>query len=76
VCEDPISALTKLVIRANQMETLAMVNYECTTCGYIYDPAVGDPDSDIEPGTSFEDIPDDWSCPVCGAEKSQFIFVD
>ena len=49
-----------------------MKKYECTMCGYIYDPEVGDPDSGIQPGTAFEDIPDDWVCPVCGAEKSQF----
>ena len=46
--------------------------YECTVCGYIYDPAAGDPDSEIKPGTSFEELPDDWICPVCGAGKDQF----
>jgi rubredoxin/flavin reductase (DIM6/NTAB) family NADH-FMN oxidoreductase RutF len=46
--------------------------WECTVCGYIYDPAEGDPDSGIEPGTAFEDIPDDWVCPVCGAGKEDF----
>jgi rubredoxin len=45
---------------------------ECQTCSYIYDPAVGDLDGGIEPGSPFEAIPDDWVCPVCGAEKSQF----
>jgi len=49
-----------------------MVKYECTVCGYIYDPALGDPDGSIEPGTSFEEIPDDWVCPVCGATKDEF----
>ena len=39
---------------------------------YIYDPEAGDPDSGIEPGTAFEDIPDDWTCPVCGVTKEQF----
>lgn len=47
--------------------------YECTVCGHIYDPAEGDPDSGISPGTRFEDLPDDWTCPVCGAEKADFI---
>lgn len=47
--------------------------WECTVCGHIYDPAEGDPDSGIIPGTLFEDIPDDWSCPVCGAGKDDFI---
>jgi len=49
-----------------------MEKYECTVCGYIYDPEKGDPDGGIEPGTPFEDIPDDWECPVCGARKDQF----
>ena len=49
-----------------------MDSYECTVCGYIYNPAVGDPDSGIAPGTRFEDIPDDWVCPVCGVGKSDF----
>ncbi len=49
-----------------------MKKYKCTVCGYIYDPEKGDPDSGIEPGTKFEDIPDDWVCPVCGVSKDDF----
>lgn len=49
-----------------------MAKYECTVCGYIYDPEKGDPDSGIKPGVPFEGLPDDWVCPVCGAEKSEF----
>ena len=49
-----------------------MLKYRCTVCGYVYDPELGDPDNGIEPGTSFEEIPDDWVCPVCGAAKSDF----
>lgn len=49
-----------------------MQKYICTVCGYIYDPATGDPDSDIAPGTAFEAIPEDWVCPVCGAAKADF----
>ncbi|MEU1996441.1 rubredoxin [Nocardia gamkensis] len=45
----------------------------CVRCGMIYDPADGDPDGGIAPGTAFEDIPDDWVCPVCGARKSDFV---
>ncbi len=45
---------------------------QCLICGYIYDPAVGDPDGGIPPGTPFEDIPDDWTCPTCGATKDMF----
>jgi len=49
-----------------------MAKYKCLVCGYIYDPAVGDPDGGIKPGTAFEAIPDTWVCPVCGAAKSEF----
>jgi rubredoxin len=49
-----------------------MDKYECIACGYIYDPAVGDPDSGIAPGTSFESLPEDWLCPVCGVGKDMF----
>jgi len=49
-----------------------MAKYKCTVCGYIYDPELGDPDGGIKPGTPFEQIPDDWVCPVCGAAKSEF----
>jgi rubredoxin len=49
-----------------------MSKYECTICGYVYDPAVGDVENGIEPGTSFEDLPDDWVCPECGVGKEDF----
>jgi flavin reductase (DIM6/NTAB) family NADH-FMN oxidoreductase RutF/rubredoxin len=49
-----------------------MDKYECTVCGYVYDPEVGDPDNNVAPGTAFKDLPEDWVCPVCGAEKSEF----
>ncbi len=49
-----------------------MEKYVCTLCGYVYDPIVGDPDSGIKPGTSFIDLPEDWTCPLCGAMKDQF----
>ncbi len=49
-----------------------MKKYKCIMCGYIYDPSQGDPDNGIEPGTAFEDIPDSWVCPDCGAGKSEF----
>lgn len=49
-----------------------MKKYECIPCGYIYDPEIGDEDGDIAPGTAFEDIPDDWVCPVCSASKEDF----
>ncbi|MDR0790048.1 MAG: rubredoxin [Bacteroidales bacterium] len=47
-------------------------SYECTACGYIYNPAVGDPANGIAPGTKFEDLPDDWCCPLCGLGKEAF----
>jgi flavin reductase (DIM6/NTAB) family NADH-FMN oxidoreductase RutF/rubredoxin len=49
-----------------------MAKYKCSVCGYIYDPELGDPDGGIKPGTPFDEIPDDWVCPVCGASKDQF----
>lgn len=53
-----------------------MDKYVCDVCGYIYDPAVGDPDNGIEPGTAFEDLPKDWLCPLCGVGKDEFSKVD
>jgi len=49
-----------------------MIKYKCRICGYIYDPAAGDLENEVEPGTSFEDLPDDWLCPECGAGKDEF----
>ena len=49
-----------------------MKKYECDACGYVYNPEKGDPNNGVPAGTKFEDLPDDWSCPVCGADKSQF----
>ena len=49
-----------------------MKKYVCSICGYVYDPAVGDPDSNIAAGTAFDDIPADWVCPVCGVTKDMF----
>ncbi len=46
--------------------------YKCSVCGYVYDPSKGDPDNGIKPGTPFEQLPDDWTCPVCGASKDEF----
>jgi len=49
-----------------------MEQRECIVCSYIYDPEVGDPDNGIPPGTRFEDLPEDWVCPVCGAGREMF----
>jgi rubredoxin len=53
-----------------------MARYECLACGYIYDPAVGDPGSGITPSTPFEGLPADWVCPECGVGKDMFEAVD
>lgn len=49
-----------------------MKSYSCLVCGYIYDPAVGDPDNGVKPGTAFESLTETWVCPVCGVTKDQF----
>jgi rubredoxin len=49
-----------------------MAKWRCTVCDYIYDPAQGDPANGVEPGTAWEDVPDDWLCPVCGVGKDLF----
>lgn len=51
---------------------MAASKYECNACGYVYDPAKGDPDNGIAPGTPFEKLPDDWVCPECGVGKDEF----
>jgi flavin reductase (DIM6/NTAB) family NADH-FMN oxidoreductase RutF len=55
-----------------QAQEVVWEKYYCTACGYIYDPAVGDPEHGVPAGTRFEDLPDDWVCPVCGTEKIDF----
>lgn len=55
-----------------EMEEDAMKKYMCDICGWVYDPAVGDPDAGVAPGTAFADLPDDWVCPECGVGKSRF----
>ncbi len=53
-------------------EERRMKKYTCNICGYVYDPALGDPENGVGPGTPFEKLPDTWTCPVCGASKSDF----
>lgn len=60
-----------IIIKIYQKEDFVMAKYECI-CGWIYDEEIGDPDGGIAPGTKFEDIPDDWVCPVCGVTKVDF----
>jgi len=54
-------------------ETTIAQKWICESCGFVYDPAEGDPDGGIPPGTAFDDIPDTWFCPVCGARKRDFV---
>lgn len=53
-------------------EDTLMRKYFCNPCGYTYDPEKGDPEHGIAPGTAFEDLPDDWCCPLCGVTKDMF----
>ena len=53
-----------------------MKKYMCDVCGWIYDPAIGDNDGDIAPGVAFEDLPEDWVCPLCGVGKEDFSLVE
>ena len=53
-----------------------MKRYQCNSCSYIYEPEKGDPDNGVDPGTAFEDLPEDWVCPECGVGKEEFSPVD
>ena len=59
-------------VRVQLAQEESMDKYTCSVCGYVYDPESGDPDNGVAPGTSFDDLPDSWVCPVCGADKSLF----
>jgi rubredoxin len=58
--------------KTSDTEANAMASYKCNICGYVYDPAEGDPDAGIAAGTAFKDLPDSWVCPMCGAPKTEF----
>lgn len=49
-----------------------MAKYRCDVCGYVYDPALGDPNNGVSPGCPFNELPEKWCCPVCGADKDNF----
>ena len=66
LCRDEETRLLKTKTKES------MDKYICTVCEYIYDPELGDPENGIAPGTSFEDLPDDWVCPLCGVGKEDF----
>jgi flavin reductase (DIM6/NTAB) family NADH-FMN oxidoreductase RutF/rubredoxin len=69
----PEAAPTFIKEELEEKKGKSMQKYRCTVCNYIYDPAIGDPDGGIKPGTAFEDLPDTWVCPVCGVAKSEFV---
>lgn len=60
----------------NGRDNNRMKKFECEPCGYIYDPEVGDLDNGIAPGTAFEDLPENWVCPLCGMGKDMFIEIE
>lgn len=69
----PNTAPTFIEGEEEQAACAGMPRYRCTVCNYIYNPAVGDPDGGIPPGTAFEAIPDSWVCPICGVGKDKFV---
>lgn len=69
-CELPTEPAATSV--ASTLSEATMKKYVCTICGYVYDPAAGDPDNGVKPGTPFEKVPADWTCPICGAPKDSF----
>ncbi len=73
-CHSRFDALSELDPRDNiQVERMIiMTKYVCGICGYVYDPALGDPDNGVDPGTPFDKVPADWVCPICGADKDSF----
>ena len=62
--------IAKLI--TTKIEWRIYMNYVCELCGYVYKPHKGDVDNGIEPGTDYEDLPEDWTCPLCGASKEDF----
>jgi len=67
---------SKNILKRKREVFRTMAKWKCLVCGYIYDEDVGDPEGDIPPGTLFEDLPNDWVCPACGASKDQFEYVE
>lgn len=67
----PGSVIEESTIQKQPKEEM-MAKYVCQVCGYVYDPAQGDPDNGVAAGTAFEKLPDSWECPVCGAGKADF----
>ncbi len=72
----PVFKVKKEYLNKKHRRYCTMKKYVCDVCGYIYDEAAGDPDNGIEPGTKWEDVPDDFVCPLCGVGKDQFSEVE
>jgi len=70
--KSPKTAPTYIKENKIKKEGSSIKKYRCKVCSYVYDPEKGDPDSGIAPGTPFEELPEDWVCPVCGAGKEEF----
>jgi flavin reductase (DIM6/NTAB) family NADH-FMN oxidoreductase RutF/rubredoxin len=70
--KSPKTAPTYIPEEGESTKTLTSGKYKCKICGYIYDPATGDSEGGIKPGTAFEDLPDGWTCPICNASKAEF----
>ncbi len=71
-----VIVLFRYISHLNVQLIMDKKKYICEVCDWVYDPAVGDPDNGIPPGTSFDDLPDDWVCPICSVGKDQFAPVD
>lgn len=74
----PLCGVTKdqFEVLEDEKEAAKTKKYLCPGCGYVYEPALGDPESGIAPGTAFADIPEDWVCPLCGVTKDQFEVIE
>lgn len=71
----PLEAMRSVQSLSNRVVNV-MKKWQCIVCGFIYDEAAGLPDEGIAPGTTWEDIPDDWACPECGVSKADFEMVE
>jgi rubredoxin len=71
IADFDLAALSRIT-RTHLKRRIMMDKYVCAICGYVYDPEQGDPDNGVAAGTKWEDVPDDWECPVCGASKADF----
>lgn len=72
VAEATKDGVTEIIAAAIMEDEKDMQNYVCVTCGWVYEPAEGDPENGIPPGTPFSELPDDWTCPACGVGKEYF----